>query len=571
VPTPADVPMLLMLGMTGVGLWASLDRAASMLALWRTVLGVALFYALVNGVRSYGRRRWLARVSVAGGLALACITLLGTNWAAVRLFQLGPIYGRLPSVLTDIEDAAAFHPRIMGMAVAAWLPLPVALWLFGRERRPRALAAVCACSLASVLILTQSLQGLAGLLLGLFFVAVMWRRRLAWCLPLGLALLLVAGALYGPGRLAAALLSTENPLGIAVTLRWDMWSRALAMLRDMPCTGIGLDQFATVQSGFYPGVMLGPEPHAHNVFLQVALDLGLPGLFAFLWLLVGLGWAAWQAYPHCQDAHSRALLSGALGGTLSYLGSGLLDTLWTAKPSLLLWWLLGTIAALSMASGTDEPAESVLSRRPLSCRWLPLALIVVFLIAGLGIALAPPARNATLVTAHRLLWSADRVVPLDSTAGSHLAAELESLAARETDNPQLWHLLGRVRAELGEYEAALAAFEARVAHDGEDALARYAPWELWRRRLTGQALGDRWQDLLWIYSQWQSRFPRRAEYCVLSALVQAEAQNDVPAAVRLLQAGLDQGAQPQGLLQHYSAALQSQLPATTAAARRSPS
>jgi putative inorganic carbon (HCO3(-)) transporter len=570
VPTPADVPVLLMLGMAGVGLWASLDRTTSVPALWRLVLGVAVFYALVNGMRSAERWRRLALASIAGSLALVFVGLLGTDWQAVRLLPVRSLYERLPQLLHDIDDQAAFHPRIMGMALAAWLPVPAALWLLGPERRLRRWAALCTFLLAAALLLTQSLQGLAGAALGLFFVAVVWRRGWLWLLPLGLGLLLLAVGLYGPARLADTLLSPGNPLGIAVTLRWDMWSRALAMLRDMPYTGIGLDQFALVQSQFYPGVMLGPEPHAHNVFLQAALDLGLPGLLAFLWLLASLGWAAWRAWPHRQDENWRALLIGAVGGTLSYLGAGLLDTVWTSKPSLVLWGLVGTIAALSLAVVPSDATEARAPRSAWVWRWLPLALIAILLLPGLCMSPTAPARNTALVVTHRLLWSTDRGVAMDRDRKSRLATQLESLAAGEADNPQLAHLLGRVRAELGEYEAALAAFEGRVALDGEDALARYAPWELWRRRLTGEAPGDPWRDLLWIYSQWQSRFPQRAEYYVLPALVRAGPQHDLPAAVRVIHAGLDRGAEPQGLLQHYSAALLSRLPATTTAVRRSP-
>jgi hypothetical protein len=321
-----------------------------------------------------------------------------------------------------------------------------------------------------------------------------------------------------------------------------------------------------VQSHFYPGVLLGPEPHAHNLFLQVALDLGLPGLLGFLWLLAALGWAAGRAYPRCQDRNSRALLIGALGGTLSYLGGGLLDTFWTAKPSLVLWCLLGTIAALSVAARQKETAEVARPARAWLRRGWPVTLIVALLVPGLWIARTGPGRNAALIEAHRLLWSADQRVAVDEATASRLAAELESLTARETDNPQLPHLLGRMRAELGQYETALAAFEARVAIDGEDALARYAPFEGWRRRLMGEARRDGWEDLLWVYSQWQSRFPQRAEYYVLAALVRAGPQQDVPAAVQVLRTGLDRGAQRRGLLQHYLASLQNELAGATASA-----
>ena len=54
----------------------------------------------------------------------------------------------------------------------------------------------------------------------------------------------------------------------------------------------------------YPFFLAGPDadiPHAHNIFLQVGADLGLPGLIAWLALVVLLVCvAAWQVYRRGQ-------------------------------------------------------------------------------------------------------------------------------------------------------------------------------------------------------------------------------------------------------------------------------
>jgi hypothetical protein len=47
--------------------------------------------------------------------------------------------------------------------------------------------------------------------------------------------------------------------------------------------------------------------------------------------------------------------------------------------------------------------------------------------------------------------------------------------------------------------------------------------------------------------------------------VRAGPDGDVPGAVRVLQTGLERGAQPEGLLQHYLRTLQSRVPGTTTA------
>lgn len=44
--------------------------------------------------------------------------------------------------------------------------------------------------------------------------------------------------------MAAQLLDINNMVGIGIVLRLDIWSRAVAMIREMPFTGVGLNTFS---------------------------------------------------------------------------------------------------------------------------------------------------------------------------------------------------------------------------------------------------------------------------------------------------------------------------------------
>jgi len=56
--------------------------------------------------------------------------------------------------------------------------------------------------------------------------------------------------------------------------RLEIWNRALAMIQDFPITGIGMGLFGKFADELYPFIHYSPGsiPHAHNVFLQVAVD-----------------------------------------------------------------------------------------------------------------------------------------------------------------------------------------------------------------------------------------------------------------------------------------------------------
>ena len=79
--------------------------------------------------------------------------------------------------------------------------------------------------------------------------------------------------------------------------RVELWSRALYAIQDFPLTGCGLGTFRQVVHLLYPPFFVEPGAdlaHAHNFFLQVALDLGVPGLIAYLALLGTALWAGWR-------------------------------------------------------------------------------------------------------------------------------------------------------------------------------------------------------------------------------------------------------------------------------------
>ena len=110
----------------------------------------------------------------------------------------------------------------------------------------------------------------------------------------------------------------------------------------------------------YP-LFLNPEgtvPHAHNLFLQVAVDLGLPGLVAYLALLGLTFSSAFSAYRAFQrrghDALSM-LCAGCIAGLIGMCVHGLDDVAnWGIKLAFVPWVVMGLVVGLHrVAEGED--------------------------------------------------------------------------------------------------------------------------------------------------------------------------------------------------------------------------
>jgi putative inorganic carbon (HCO3(-)) transporter len=94
--------------------------------------------------------------------------------------------------------------------------------------------------------------------------------------------------------------------------------------------------------------------HAHNIYLQVALDLGLLGLIGYMGLLVAVFRQAWRVYRRSDAAWLQAGAASLLSGLLAYQVYGLADAITLgAKPGIF-WWML---MALLVSARPDLPSK----------------------------------------------------------------------------------------------------------------------------------------------------------------------------------------------------------------------
>ena len=143
--------------------------------------------------------------------------------------------------------------------------------------------------------------------------------------------------------------SNDDAVVIPPTLpRRTLWSAAGVMLRERPLFGVGPGNFRHVH-GLYLGLPAWDrDVHANNLYIELAADLGLPGLFLFLWLLLAVG-LRWRRAVSSSSPGALALLAIGLGGSLlAFLLHGTLDYyLEFTGLSVLFWMVLGLMVAVA--------------------------------------------------------------------------------------------------------------------------------------------------------------------------------------------------------------------------------
>jgi putative inorganic carbon (HCO3(-)) transporter len=414
VSTAMDLPIVVLLVMAVVSLIPSVALDLSLNRCCIYVLGVSLFYGMANGLHTERHIHYMGIALVLLGLVVALVSLLGTDWETGVLIRMPAIYGRLPGPIIRglpgsgvIEEYDLVNPRVVAGALAILLPVPLAYLAFGQGRRLRLLSGCAVLVMTAVLLLTQAPQGLLGLAAVVFLLGVWWSRWLLLTIPLALG-----GGLAFWQLLRGDWLSPEtiDALNFGLYSRVVNGARGVAMVRDMAYTGIGLNTFP-ILDGLYSGGG-GHAAHAHNVLIQTAVDLGLPGLMAVLALLAGFGYTVARAWRGSLTRNQRALLTGICGVVVAWLAYGLLDSITLGhKPGMAVWVGLALAAATRLQ--VEQPMRQASSLRiRLSrkrCMMVLLSLFLLLVVVGLAAHQTIGAfyLNLGVMEAHRALASAD--------------------------------------------------------------------------------------------------------------------------------------------------------------------
>jgi len=497
--TSLDGPILALMALVPLSVIVSPYPELSLPKAVGLALGLALYYALVNHRDALALARWLPLL----GWAVVALGLVGIDWVVFKLPVLTPIYQHLPRLIQGVPRtmSGGFHPNEVGGTLAMLIPAVAALWpergeasAGGRLRAlvgSRGFILLTLAAMAGLLLLTQSRAAIAATALALAFLgAVRWR----WvrCALAAAAILAVGLVMWrGPAAILDAVLSLPGSHTWAG--RPEIWGNALRAWRDFPLTGVGLNAFEPVSRARYAYLIAPPTwdfVHAHNILLQIGVDLGLVGLAAFIALLVALGIVGLRAGKLA--GWRGRLAGGLLASVVAYLAFGLIDAITLgAKPSAWLWAAAGLLGGMSL----EAPSQSAPGRARRAGRWAApaasAALGVAALLLHSPLASLALGNWGQLAINHQLYPQAvgilERAVALDEGNGSAQWGLAEAYAGvgREEEALHRWRIAGADPKELAERGQA-----ARLAGQLEAA-------EAWlRRALTLDAmLSEGWYYL----------------------------------------------------------------------------
>jgi O-antigen ligase len=196
-----------------------------------------------------------------------------------------------------------------------------------------------------VMVVTQSRSAWLAVLVVLAAVALRDQRWRSATLGAAAVLLLASIVAFLWPLSPEERLIRAQTVEVSAGHRLRVWRQGGALLATSPLTGIGLNEFRHVFDPA-PGAASREIAHAHNFFLQTALDTGLVGLVAYVGLLVLV---LRDALRPARAAGAPATVAG--GAALALVGVhafGLTDAIALgAKVGLFQWYAMGLAIAAS--------------------------------------------------------------------------------------------------------------------------------------------------------------------------------------------------------------------------------
>jgi putative inorganic carbon (hco3(-)) transporter len=187
-----------------------------------------------------------------------------------------------------------------------------------------------AAILVLALVLSLTRNTLAGAIAGIFVLVLMRRPRAI----AGLMAIIVVLFLLSPAMFKQRFQSVLNPDDPNTRNRIEISQAAIRLISANPWLGVGPKnvQYEALKYRVENKQFDWMYQHMHNNFLQVAAEMGIPGLLIWLWLMIRLAWDALSVYrcacnpshPIGEGSRKEALIasSAALGAWIALLIAG---------------------------------------------------------------------------------------------------------------------------------------------------------------------------------------------------------------------------------------------------------
>jgi O-antigen ligase len=357
--TPYDILLLAFVVWVGLTIPFSLAPSYSVKEYGKLLQHMVVFYAVI-----YFFKGLLYRQILLGLVGVMAFVIAGYG---LSQFNLGN-----PQAVVSFLPAEVWLTTFLVMVI----PFGLALALGEGPSEIRAGSAIIVGMMTACLLATQSRAGLVALV-GEFWVIVWFIRSTSAKVVAGLATVCVIAAVVavfnssptpaaGLGNDITSVLPIKKNVA-SVIHRFDIWWFTLSEIAKHWLVGIGYGSqsyfllYGQDQEVVMPGHAAVTHAGTHNIFLYLALHVGLPGMLVFVWFVVRVVLRTAEEIRQAHDWLSKAVLVGSIVSVVGLMLRLQFDQMLVGSLAVLFWALLA-MAVLSYPS-YNRAAEEIQVQR----------------------------------------------------------------------------------------------------------------------------------------------------------------------------------------------------------------
>ncbi len=340
--TPLDMAIIVFIILVLASFRNTTNSAISLKGFTNIMGYVLLYYMVASNLKEDEHIRWMAGAIVLAGLFVSILGIL--EYVGLGIFKWEkPVTQQVQMWVTLGNSNAVAQYLIMV------IPVAIGIMLYSKNFKWMLVWGGIISIMAACLILTFAKGAWLGLAVALLsFVVLSTRKKVIPLVLAGIMIVLCLTGLFYNSRLTH-LLEEEDKEG-TFSGRVAMWQSSIKMVQAHPFIGSGLNNFYLLfpkyQVPKFNEILPNRRPmQAHNDYLQLATEVGILGLAAFLWIII-----KYLRYGRAiirLNNEFKWLTSGFVCGIIAMLIHSITDFgLQMPGPAIMMWTFIGITVAV---------------------------------------------------------------------------------------------------------------------------------------------------------------------------------------------------------------------------------
>ncbi|MBQ9920995.1 MAG: O-antigen ligase family protein, partial [Clostridia bacterium] len=250
------------------------------------------------------------------------------------------------------------NPNVYGEYLVMVIPLAIAMLFTQKAAKDRFVCTVMTAAALLALVYTQSRGAWLAFIFSMAIYLLIRTGRTLVVYILGVFSIPVLPFIL-PASIVSRFMSIGNLGDSSTSYRVSIWRAATDMIGDNFASGIGIG--TTAFSKVYPSYSLAgieAAPHSHQLFFQIAIEMGIFALIAFFAIIFILIRKNSSGLIMHSNRNSYTLVSSAaLCGIIAMMVQGLTDYVWYNYRVFGMFWIVMGLCVATLRCADNEKTK----------------------------------------------------------------------------------------------------------------------------------------------------------------------------------------------------------------------